>query len=99
MTTPPPARLLATLRSPEMLQDAMQFAGLNIRELSVACGKTSYRSMIGHLHSGHSNRCSVHLAGRIEKALRLPPRSLFTLSTSSTDHIDTSRPKPRKVAA
>lgn len=99
MTAPAKPRMLATLRSPEMLQDAMQFARLNIRELSVACGKTSYRSMIGHLHSGHSARCSVHLAGRIENVLRVPPRSLFYLTSTSTSDIDTSRTTSRKVAA
>lgn len=96
MTAPVKPRLEVLLRDPRALQAAMQFARLNIRELSAACGKPSYRSSIGHLHSGHSNRCSPHLAGRIEHVLRLPPYSLFELSMPSTSNVDTSQKKTRR---
>lgn len=98
MTAPAPPRLEVRLRSPQALQDAMYFARLNVRELAAACGKQSYRSTIGHLRSGHRNRCSPHLAARIEHVLRLPPHSLFDLSMPSTHHVDTSYQKARKVA-
>lgn len=65
----------------------MDFAGLNIRELAAACGSPRHRSTIGHLHSGSRNRCPVHLAGRIERVLRLPRYSLFDLRVITTHHM------------
>lgn len=87
MTTPQPARLEARLRSPQALHDAMEFAGMTIRELAAACGNPRHRSSIGHLSSGSRNRCSVHLAGRIERVLRLPRYSLFDLRVTTTHNV------------
>lgn len=98
MTAPAVPRLEVRLRSAQALRDAMVFNRLNIRELSLACGKQSYRSTIGHLHSGASDRCSPHLASRIELVLRLPAHSLFDLSISSTGDVDTSRKTTRRAA-
>lgn len=95
-TTAP--RLEVRLRSPQALRDAMMFARLNVRELSAACGSPRHRSSIGHLVSGHRNRCSPHLAGRIEHVLRLPAYSLFELTIPSTHHVDTSRRTLRSAA-
>lgn len=88
-TAPPKA--IARLRSQQALRDAIDFNRLNIRELSDACGKPSYRSTIGHLHSGSRTTCSPHLARRIEEALRLYPGALFELqvSTGSADTVIT----------
>lgn len=98
MTTPQPARVEARLRSPQALHDAMNFAGLTIRELAAACGSPRHRSTIGHLSSGGRNRCSVHLAGRIERVLRLPRYSLFDLRMTTTDNV-VSGQKVRSKAA
>jgi len=61
---------------------------MTVRELSVACGRDSYRSTIGNLRSGFRPTCSPHLAGRIEVALALYPGALFDIavpgSTSGT---------------
>jgi hypothetical protein len=98
MTAAALPQLEVRLRSSQALRDAMQFARLNVRELAVACGKPSYRSTIGHLHSGARNRCSPHLAARIEHVLRLPAHSLFELSISSTHHVDSGRQTIRRAA-
>lgn len=97
MTAPAPPRLEVRLRSTQALRDAMQFARLNVRELSAACGNPRYRSTIGHLRSGHRPTCSPHLAARIEHVLRLPPYALFELRMPSTHHIDTGQPRARKA--
>jgi hypothetical protein len=98
MTAAALPRLEVRLRSSQALRDAMQFARLNVRELAEACGKPSYRSTIGHLHSGARTRCSPHLAARIEYVLRLPAHSLFELSMLSTDHMDGGRQTTRRAA-
>lgn len=60
------------------LQDAMEYAGMNIRDLAIACGKETYRYTISHLYYGTRDTCSAHLATRIERVLRINPRrSLF----------------------
>lgn len=61
----------------------MVFNRLKIRELADACGRPSYRSTIGHLHSGTRDTCSAHLGRRIEEALRLHPGALFELRVST----------------
>ena len=88
-TTSAPPRIVARLKDPRLLHDAMRFSRLNIRELSEACGNMRHRSTIGHLHSGQRTTCSTALAGRIEYVLRLPPHALFELRVASTDHTDT----------
>lgn len=65
-TPAPPPRVVAKLKDPRLLHDAMRFSRLNIRELSEACGNMRHRSTIGHLHSGQRTTCSTGLAGRIE---------------------------------
>lgn len=60
----------------------MAFNRMNVRQLAQACGRESYRSAVGHLHSGHRASCSPHLARRIEEALRLFPGALFELRMS-----------------
>lgn len=79
----PTTRVRARLRSRQALRDAMDYQRLTVRELSVACGRPSYRSTIGHLHSGDRLTCSPHLARRIEEALRLYPGALFELVVTS----------------
>lgn len=93
-----PPRVIARLRDPRLLQDAMRFGRLNIRELSEACGNMRHRSTIGHLHSGARSDCSTALAGRIEFVLRLPPGSLFDLRVLSTHDMDTGQMKGRIAA-
>lgn len=100
MTTPPQqARLEVRLRSRQALKDAMNYNRLNIRELSLACGKPTYRSTIGHLHSGARNTCSAHLARRIEEALRLYPGALFELRVCSDNSAPTPTPARGRRAA
>ena len=94
-TTTPQPRLEVKLRSRRALQDAMHFGRFTIRELAVACGNPRLRSTIGHLHSGHRNTCSPHLARQIETALHLYPNSLFEVRVTSDQLVDT----PRKRAA
>jgi hypothetical protein len=88
MTAPALPRLEVRLRSVQALRDAMKFGGLNVRELSEACGSPRHRSTIGHLHSGARDHCSPALAGRIEQVLRLPRHSLFDLRVT-TSHMGT----------
>lgn len=57
----------------------MSFNRMKIADLAVACGSPRHKSSIGHLHSGARNNCSVHLARKIEEALRLYPNALFEL--------------------
>jgi hypothetical protein len=97
MTTPRPSRLEAVLKDRQNLLDAMDFARLNIRTLSEACGDIRHRSTIAHLHSGQRNTCSTALAGRIEHVLRLPAYNLFNLRVTTTSDVVTS-PKRRANA-
>lgn len=94
MTAQPNPRLVARLRDPALLHDAMQYNGLTIRELSERCGSLRHRAAIGHLHSGARNTCPWPLAGRIERELRMPKHSLFSLGVT-THHVDsTERRRP-----
>ena len=97
-TPTPPPRVVAKLKDPRLLQDAMRFSRLNIRELSEACGNLRHRSTIGHLHSGQRTTCSTALAGRIEYVLRLPPHALFELRASTTHHMDSCHQRGRNAA-
>lgn len=83
MTAPAPPRLEVKLRSKQALRDAMTFNRMNLRQLADACGRPSYRSTLGHLHSGARTTCSAHLGRRIEEALRLYPGALFDLKVSA----------------
>lgn len=95
MKTPAPPiaqpRLVAQLRSRQILRGAMDYHRLTVRELSVACGNPKHRSIIGHLHSGARDRCPPFLARRIEEALCMPPGSVFELRvcriSSEAEHI------------
>jgi hypothetical protein len=98
VTATKPVRVEARLRSPQALHDAMEFAGMTIRELAAACGNPRHRSSIGHLSSGSRSHCSVHLAGRMERVLRVPRYSLFDLRVTTTDNVVTSH-KVRSTAA
>lgn len=101
MSPPPtPPRLEAKLRSQKALRDAMTFNRMNVRELAQACGRLSYRSTIGHLHSGARTTCSPHLARRIEEALRLYPSALFELRVSGVipDNAPPTAPRGRRAA-
>lgn len=91
-------KLEVRLRSRQALKDAMNFNRMNIRELALACGRPSYRSAVGHLHSGARTTCSAHLGRRIEEALRLYPGALFELRVS-TDNAVVSMPSRGRRAA
>ena len=94
-TMQPVPKLEARLRHGRALRDAMSARRITVRELSLACGRESYRSTIGNLRSGFRTTCSPHLAGRIEMALTLFPGAIFELavpgSTSATATIRTRR--------
>lgn len=70
-------RLVYRLVSAQALRSQMTYRRFTVRELSVACGRESYKSTIGNLRSGARNTCSAHLAARIEEAL-VAPGLLFT---------------------
>ncbi len=92
-------RLEVRLRSRQALRDAMNFNRINIRELSLACGRETYRSTIGHLHSGARTTCSAHLGRRIEEALRLYPGALFDLRVSDVSaDIGHTAPRGKRAA-
>jgi antitoxin component HigA of HigAB toxin-antitoxin module len=84
----PRHRAMARLRDPQMLRDLMEFHGLNLREMAEVCGHAGSRSTIGNLHSGFRLTCTLILAKRIAKVLRVPPHHLFDvdLSTSKVAH-------------
>lgn len=94
MTAQPHPRLVARLRDPALLRDAMEYNGLNIRELSERCGSLRHRGTIGHLHSGARSTCPWPLAGRIERVLRMPTHSLFSLQVTTRDVDNTERRRP-----
>ena len=96
---PSAAPMRARLRDVRDLQEAMRFARLNVRELSELCGSLRHRSSIGHLHSGTRNTCSIVLAGRIEKILRVHPGALFTPVPRSDTVVITSPTTTRKKVA
>jgi hypothetical protein len=96
-----PPRLEARLVSAQALRGAMQYRRLTIRELAVACGRPSYRSTLGNLHSGARTTCSPHLARRIEEALCVAPGLMFELRVCRS-HIEsattTTAPRRRNAA-
>ncbi len=99
MTTTAPPRLEVRLRSKQALRDAMTFNRMNLRQLADACGRPSYRSTIGHLHSGARNTCSAHLGRRIEESLRLYPGALFDLRVSDVSaDIGHTAPRGKRAA-
>lgn len=96
---PAPPTLIARLKSPGDLHEAMRYARYNVRTLAAACGNSRYRSTIGHLHSGVRSTCSVHLASRIESACHTFPGALFALeSRSGSTDAPTAAVKARKAA-
>lgn len=95
---PSAAPMRVRLRDLEDLRQAMYFQDLNVRELAELCGSLRHRSTIGHLHSGTRDTCSVILAKRIEKVLRVHPGSLFRPVMSSVTS-DTPTPQTRKKVA
>lgn len=74
----------------------MTYRRMTVRGLSLACGRLSYKSTIGNLHSGARNTCSAHLARRIEEALTLPPGNLFDVRVCITNVETTPVPTPRR---
>lgn len=97
--TPVNAPMRAKLRDVRDLQEAMRFARLNVRELAELCGDERHRSTIGHLHAGTRNTCSIVLAGRIERQLRVHAGSLFTPVPRSVIVATTAHAPSRKKAA
>lgn len=91
-------KLEARLRHPRALQDAMAARRMTVRELSVACGRDSYKSTIGNLRSGFRTTCGPHLAGRIEVALALYPGALFDLSVPSSTSATATAQTARRAA-
>lgn len=84
MRTVPQHHAMARLRDPQMLRDLMEFHDLNVRELAELCGHAGSRSTIGNLHSGFRLVCSLALAKRIAKVLRVPPHHLFVVDLSTS---------------
>ena len=75
------------LISSEALAQYMEFRGFTVRSLAVAVdrkgkGRTSSRSIIGHLRSGRRDTCRPATARLIEECLQAPPGSLFVPSVS-----------------
>lgn len=68
------------LKSPQMLQQYMEFKRMKIRELAVKAGVS--RATIGHLHSGSRSTASAKTARAIEEALGCPPGLLFDAQSS-----------------
>lgn len=92
-----PPRLELRLRSRQILRDAMSYRRMTVRELSLACGRESYRSTLGHLHSGARSTCGPHLARRIEESLNMPPGSMFEPAICSSNS-EPVTPRGRKAA-
>lgn len=83
-------RLVHRLISTQGLRSQMNYQRMTVRELAVACGRPSYKSTIGNLHSGARKTCSPHLARRIEEALRISPGLLFEPVLVTTRNIDSA---------
>ena len=96
---PTDAPMRARLRDVRDLQDAMRFAGLTCRDMAELCGNIKHRSTVGHLHAGTRNTCTIALAKRIEKILRVHPGALFTPMPRSAIVVTTATPPTRKKAA
>ena len=97
---PTDAPMRARLRDVDDFQAAMRFHDLTCRELAVLCGDARHRSTVGHLHAGTRNTCTIALAKRIEKILRVAPGSLFTPLPRSAIVVTTATSRPsRKKAA
>lgn len=92
-TNPPDIRY--RIVSARALRSQMNFRRMTVRELSVACGKPSYKSTIGNLVSGARNTVSAHLAVRIAEALAIDPELLF-VPVLTNHNVETT---PRRRAA
>jgi hypothetical protein len=71
---------------------------MTVRELSVACGRDSYKSTVGNLRSGFRTSCSPHMAGRIELALGLYPGAIFELSVPGSTSATATNARARRAA-
>lgn len=68
------------LKSPQMLQQYMEFKRMKIRDLAKAADVS--RATIGHLHSGSRKTAKPKTARAIEEALGCPPGLLFEGASS-----------------
>lgn len=69
------------LKSPEMLQQYMDFKRMKVRDLAKAAGVS--RATVGHLRSfARQGACSPQTARAIEEALGCPPGLLFEARSS-----------------
>lgn len=74
-------RLDMKLKSPEMLQQYMDYKRMKVRDLAKAAGIS--RATVGHLHSfKRQGSCSPATARAIEEALGCPPGLLFEARSS-----------------
>jgi hypothetical protein len=74
----------------------MEFRGETCTSLSKEAGMA--RSAVGHLRSGHRTYCSPENARRIEKALKVPPGSLFVPKVISVNRVSPAKQGKRRVA-
>lgn len=62
----------------KMLKQYMAYRGMNVRRLADACRpKRLHPSTVGHLVSGKRTTCSPETASAIERALDVPPGTIF----------------------
>lgn len=71
------------LISHQALGSYMDFRGETNRSLADKCGPKVKRAIIGHLRSGFRTSCSAATAREIERALNVPPSSLFVPTVAS----------------
>ena len=57
--------------------------GFTNETLAIECGTKRHRSAISHLCGGQRETCSPELAAKIEKALNVPPGSLFVTEVAT----------------
>lgn len=81
MTTATPIQRGAyvELTSSYALDTSMRFRHLSNIDLARRAGGERHRSTISHLRSGKRKTCGADIARRIERALDVPPGSLFVL--------------------
>lgn len=63
------------------LRQWMAYRGMTVRKLADAARPRMSSSTVGHLASGHRSTCSPETARAIERALDVPPGSIFEPSS------------------
>lgn len=81
----------AEVKSAKLLAAQIDYSGLDCARIAERADCS--RQMISFLKTGRYKSCTPRLAAKIERALDVPPGTLFTVREKSTDGSQADRPQ------